>query len=156
MPTVLRFDGLRVAVYPNDHRPAHVHVVGGGCEAVFNLNCPAGPVELALVIGDGGSQVLHLDQSLADQHDLGDFGNASHPRIANQLRIQRQQTLRLFRVSARRGLPLQQAALSIEFADGVDVGHEVVLSGELPVKLDLQIPSRLKDLDTIVLTESGQ
>lgn len=46
MPTVLRFDGLRVVVYPNDHRPAHVHVIGKGCEAVFDLNCPAGPVEL--------------------------------------------------------------------------------------------------------------
>ncbi len=46
MPTVLRFDGLRVVVYPNDHLPAHVHVMGRGCEALFNLNCPAGPVEL--------------------------------------------------------------------------------------------------------------
>jgi hypothetical protein len=35
-----------VVVYPNDHRPAHVHVIGHGCEAVFDLNCPAGPVEL--------------------------------------------------------------------------------------------------------------
>ena len=40
------FDGLRIVVYPNDHRPAHVHVIGRGCEAVFNLNCPAGPVGL--------------------------------------------------------------------------------------------------------------
>ncbi|MGA3075882.1 MAG: DUF4160 domain-containing protein [Bryobacteraceae bacterium] len=31
-------------IYPNDHRPAHVHAMGRGCEAVFNLNCPAGPV----------------------------------------------------------------------------------------------------------------
>jgi hypothetical protein len=46
VPTVMRLDGLRVVVYPNDHRPAHVHVIGRGCEAVFNLNCPAGPVEL--------------------------------------------------------------------------------------------------------------
>jgi uncharacterized protein DUF4160 len=46
MPTVLRFDGLRVVIYPNDHRPAHVHVIGKGREALFNLNCPAGPVEL--------------------------------------------------------------------------------------------------------------
>lgn len=28
---------LRVAIYPNDHRPAHVHVIGDG-EAVFVLN----------------------------------------------------------------------------------------------------------------------
>lgn len=46
MPTVKRIGGLRVVIYPNDHRPAHVHVIGNGCEAVFRLNCPAGPVEL--------------------------------------------------------------------------------------------------------------
>jgi Domain of unknown function (DUF4160) len=43
MPTALRIDGLRVVIYPNDHRPAHVHVIGGGGEAVFLLNCPDGP-----------------------------------------------------------------------------------------------------------------
>jgi hypothetical protein len=46
MPTVFRFDGLRVVIYPNDHRPAHIHVIGAGLEAVFNLNCLVGPVEL--------------------------------------------------------------------------------------------------------------
>jgi Fe2+ or Zn2+ uptake regulation protein len=46
MPTVLRLGGLRVVIYPNDHRPAHVHVIGQGHEAVFNLNCPAGPPAL--------------------------------------------------------------------------------------------------------------
>lgn len=37
MPTVLIIFGLRVVIYPNDHRPAHVHVIGNGSEAVFNL-----------------------------------------------------------------------------------------------------------------------
>jgi hypothetical protein len=46
MPTVLRIDGLRVTVYPNDLRPPHVHVLGAGAEAVFVLNCPAGPPTL--------------------------------------------------------------------------------------------------------------
>lgn len=46
VPSVLRFDGLRVVIYPNDHRPSHVHVIGSESEAVFNLNCPGGPVEL--------------------------------------------------------------------------------------------------------------
>jgi hypothetical protein len=45
MPTVLRLRGLRFVIYPNDHRPAHVHVAGHGCEAVFNLGCSAGAVE---------------------------------------------------------------------------------------------------------------
>lgn len=43
MPTILRFDGLRAVIYPSDHRPAHVHVVGNGGEAVFFLGCPDGP-----------------------------------------------------------------------------------------------------------------
>ncbi|HEX7328758.1 MAG TPA: DUF4160 domain-containing protein [Casimicrobiaceae bacterium] len=46
MATVLRFGGLRVVIYPNDHRPAHVHVIGPTGEAVFFLNCPFGPPEL--------------------------------------------------------------------------------------------------------------
>ena len=46
MSTVDRINGLRVVIYPNDHRPAHVHVIGGDCEAVFKLRCPEGPPEL--------------------------------------------------------------------------------------------------------------
>ncbi|WP_211455400.1 DUF4160 domain-containing protein [Collimonas antrihumi] len=46
MPTVLAIFGLRVTIYPNDHRPAHVHVIGQGCEAMFSLHCPDGPSEL--------------------------------------------------------------------------------------------------------------
>lgn len=38
MPTVLRLGSLRVVIYPNDHRPAHVHVIGNGHEAVFVLH----------------------------------------------------------------------------------------------------------------------
>lgn len=43
MPTVLDLGFCRIVIYPNDHRPAHVHVVGGDWEAVFELNCPDGP-----------------------------------------------------------------------------------------------------------------
>ncbi|MFZ0037890.1 MAG: DUF4160 domain-containing protein [Candidatus Acidiferrales bacterium] len=46
MPTVLRLGALLVVIYPNDHRPSHVHVIGRDREAVFNLNCPVGPVRL--------------------------------------------------------------------------------------------------------------
>jgi len=31
-----RFDALRVVIYPNDHRPAHVHFIGADCKAVFD------------------------------------------------------------------------------------------------------------------------
>ena len=71
VPTVMRFDGLRVVVYPNDHRPAHVHVIGRGDEAVFNLNCPAGPVELRENYGFPGRELRHIPDVLtANLEDL--------------------------------------------------------------------------------------
>lgn len=46
MPTILRLDGVRVVIYPNDHSPEHVHVIGADREAAFELRCPEGPVSL--------------------------------------------------------------------------------------------------------------
>ena len=46
MPTVWRTGAFRVVIYPNDHRPAHVHVLGSGSEAILDLHRPHGPVEL--------------------------------------------------------------------------------------------------------------
>jgi hypothetical protein len=40
VPTVLRSEGVRVAIYPNDHPPAHVHVIGPGWVVVVNLLGP--------------------------------------------------------------------------------------------------------------------
>jgi hypothetical protein len=65
MPTVLTVFGLRVVVYPNDHRPAHVHVIGGGCEAVFTLNCPHGPVELRENFGFARKDLSKLQVELS-------------------------------------------------------------------------------------------
>ena len=33
MPTIFRVGGLRIVIFPNDHRPAHVHVIGADGEA---------------------------------------------------------------------------------------------------------------------------
>ncbi len=65
MPTVHRFDGLRVVIYPNDHRPAHVHVMGKGCEAVFKLNAPEGPPELRENYGFVASELAAIKRELA-------------------------------------------------------------------------------------------
>ncbi|MBN2700571.1 MAG: DUF4160 domain-containing protein [Methylothermaceae bacterium] len=64
MPTVHRFNGLRVVIYPNDHRPAHVHVKGADGEAVFNLNCPDGPPELRETYGFNRSDVGRIKDAL--------------------------------------------------------------------------------------------
>ena len=80
MPTVLRFHGLRVVIYPNDHRPAHVHVMGNGCEAVFRLNPPLGPPnlwenygfserDLAMIATEIGQEVAKLYEEWRVIHD---------------------------------------------------------------------------------------
>ena len=66
MPVVFRIGGLRVVIWPNDHRPAHVHVKGADGEAVFNLNCPAGPPELRDSFGFKLSDVNRIEAALAD------------------------------------------------------------------------------------------
>ena len=76
MPTVLRIGALRVAVYPNDHRPAHVHVIGHDHEAVFNLNEPAGFVALRENYGYSARDLVRirgvLEQNLAALTSAGE------------------------------------------------------------------------------------
>jgi hypothetical protein len=67
VPTVHRFDGLRVVIYPNDHRPAHVHVIGRGREVVFHLNCPAGPVEVRENYGFSWREITKIETELTER-----------------------------------------------------------------------------------------
>ncbi|TAN05313.1 MAG: DUF4160 domain-containing protein [Rhodanobacteraceae bacterium] len=65
MPTILRIGKLRVVIYPNDHRPAHVHVIGPDGEAVFFLNCPDGPLELRECYGFKSPEAARIQVDLA-------------------------------------------------------------------------------------------
>jgi hypothetical protein len=64
MPTVHAFDGFRVFIPANDHRPAHVHVAKAGNEAVFVLNCPGGPVSLRESYGFKPAQLNAIERQL--------------------------------------------------------------------------------------------
>jgi hypothetical protein len=70
MPTILRLGGLRVVVYPNDHRPAHVHVIGQGHEAVFELNLPVGTVALRENYGFSRSDLVMVKRKLTDNLEM--------------------------------------------------------------------------------------
>src|SRR5579864_3058840 len=111
---------------------------------------------LSLFLSDGSAQVLNVHQALPDKYHLGNLRNPGYPRVADKLRIQSQQSLRLFRISTRRCFPFQQAALAIEFPYGVDISNEVVAAGNLPSEFDLKVALRLADPDTIILAEPGQ
>jgi len=64
MPTILRFAGSRIVIYPNDHRPAHVHVIGNDCEAVFEMGCPRGFVVLRENYGFGRLALSRIEREL--------------------------------------------------------------------------------------------
>ena len=69
MPTIVRFAGYRVVIYPNDHRPEHVHVIGKGVEAVFDLNCPNGEIELRENYGARRKQIAQIRRQLEPLQD---------------------------------------------------------------------------------------
>ena len=64
MPTVLRIGALRVVIYPNDHRPVHVHVIGQGHEAVFELNRPQAGVTLRENYGFARREIAKIERAL--------------------------------------------------------------------------------------------
>ena len=65
MPSVLPpFKGWRVVIYPNDHRPPHVHVIGADEEARFELLCDMGQVVLLTNFGFSQNQLNQLQAYL--------------------------------------------------------------------------------------------
>jgi hypothetical protein len=59
------FDGFRIFIPANDHRPAHVHVAKAGDEAIFFLNCPSGPVSLRENYGMSRAQIGAIERELS-------------------------------------------------------------------------------------------
>jgi len=64
MPTVDRIDGFRVVIYPNDHRLAHVHVIGPGVASIWDLHCPDGPLELRENYGFSRAAIARIKTAL--------------------------------------------------------------------------------------------
>jgi len=79
MPTILRFAGLRVVIYTNDHRPAHVHVIGDGCEAVFEMNCEGGPITLRENYGFALARLRKIKIRFAAAQERYLFGMGANP-----------------------------------------------------------------------------
>jgi len=75
MPTLLRSGGLRVVIYPNDHPPAHVHVVGPGWVVVINL---FGPEVREVINCDDRMARRALQLIAAHRRELMDAWNRFH------------------------------------------------------------------------------
>jgi hypothetical protein len=66
MPTVARVGIVRVAIYPNDHPPPHVHAIRrDGAWAWLALNCPDGPVTLMDQSGFRLAEITPIGEAVA-------------------------------------------------------------------------------------------
>lgn len=54
MPTIIRIGKLRIAIYFNDHGPAHAHALGAGGEAKIALGVRGGKPRL--LVNEGMKQ----------------------------------------------------------------------------------------------------
>src|ERR1022692_3333091 len=109
---------------------------------------------LPLLVGDSGPQVLDFYGALTDKDDLRDFIDPRHPGIANQLRIQRRNAVRLLRIAGGAGLPLQHTGCTVQFADSIDEGDKAVARTQRTCESDLLMAVRLVNLDAAVLDET--
>ena len=53
-----------MVIWPNDHRPPHVHVIGNDREAVFELGCPVGPPRLRQSFGFRLAEIRSIEKAL--------------------------------------------------------------------------------------------
>jgi hypothetical protein len=64
----MRIGALRVVVYLNDHRPAHVHVIGRGNNAIFDLNASPDKVSLRDNYGFSFREIKVIRQAIVQNH----------------------------------------------------------------------------------------
>jgi len=65
-PTVLRTSNVRIVVYPKDHNPPHVHVIGPRAEAKFRIE----DLECYFNRGFSKKQLSRIKEFLKDKVDL--------------------------------------------------------------------------------------
>lgn len=56
-------------IYLNDHRPAHVHVIGNDCEAVFQIHCRESKVGVRENYGFRRAELTRIENELKQHLD---------------------------------------------------------------------------------------
>lgn len=72
MPTIIRKDGFRIVIYPNDHIPSHVHVLKNSGEVRIDLGSlePLKTPSLMSVIGEISDKDIAKALSLVQKHQI--------------------------------------------------------------------------------------
>src|SRR6202040_3649459 len=73
---------------------------------------------------DGCLQILNFGRGLANEHHEGDIRDSSHPGVADQLWIKRQEALGLFRIARPCGFPIEDAIRPVQLANRIHVRYK--------------------------------
>ena len=71
---------------------------------------------------DGCLQILNFGRAFANKHHQGDIRYSGHPGVAYELRIERQETIRLFRIARCCRFPIEDAFRAVQLANRIHVG----------------------------------
>ena len=74
-----------------------------------------------LICIDGRLQVLNFRNGLSNKHNQGDIGDSGHPGVADQLWIERQEAVGLFRIARSCRFPIEDAFGPIQLANRIDI-----------------------------------
>jgi hypothetical protein len=110
----------------------------------------------ALIFVDGRLQVLNFGCVFPNKDDERNLRNAGHPGITNELRIESQKTLGLFRIPGCRCFPVDDAFRPIHLTNRIDVRHEITAWRERARQLYLEILFWASDLNAIILSEPSE
>jgi Domain of unknown function (DUF4160) len=67
VPTIHRAHGLRFVIFTDDHRPAHVHPIGGGGEAMIDFGAADGPPRLVWAKGLSTADIIRAMTEVAGE-----------------------------------------------------------------------------------------
>jgi len=65
MPTVFYIGAVKIKIFPHDHRPPHIHAIGPGCEAKFEIETCACYFSKGFSLRD----LKKIQQLISDKND---------------------------------------------------------------------------------------
>ena len=95
-------------------------------------------------------QILGCVIAFPHESHNGNVRDASDPGVADEVEVERCQPFRLVRITGTRGFSFEQTLLSVQVANGIDIGHKLVTVGERTNDFLLHVSFGLANADSVI------
>ena len=99
-------------------------------------------------------QILNFGRAFPNEHHQRDIRDSSYPGVADQLWIERQETIGLFRIARSCRFPIEDAFRPVQLANCIHVRYKFASARKRSCAFNLKIPLRAADPHPIILGES--